>query len=165
MPGATARCRRYWMFTIIKFVTCIALLTAAISSSASDLAILRNGFSIRHERRDVLGAVTRLYTAADASSYVDVSTDQIDHFEKDFSVTPLVTKRENPKNLDEIINTISDRHHLDPDLINSVIHAESAFNPRAVSPKGAQGLMQLMPGRSEERRVGKECRCGWAGGQ
>src|SRR5213596_3846246 len=121
------------MFTIIKFVTGVALLTAAISSSASDLAILRNGFSIRHERRNVLGAVTRLYTAADASSYVDVSTDQIDHFEKDFSVPPPAIKRENPKNLDEIINTISDRHHLDPDLINSVI-AESGFNPLAVSP-------------------------------
>src|SRR5438067_7849478 len=141
------------MFTIIKFVTGVALLTAAISSSASDLAILRNGFSIRHERRDVLGAVTRLYTAADASSYVDVSTDQIDHFEKDFSVPPPATKRENPKNLNEIINSISDRHHLDPDLINSVIHAESAFNARAVSPKGAQGLMQLMPGTASQLGV------------
>ncbi|PYX17870.1 MAG: hypothetical protein DMG87_15340 [Acidobacteria bacterium] len=61
--------------------------------------------------------------------------------------------REIPKNLDEIINTISDRHHLDPDLINSVIHAESAFNPRAVSPKGAQGLMQLMPGTASQLGV------------
>ncbi len=116
------------MFTIIKFVTCVALLTAAISSSASDVAILRNGFSIRHERRDVLGAVTRLYTAADASSYVDVSTDQIDHFEKDFSVPPPATKRENPKNLNEIINTISDRHHLDPDLINSQLLEQYNFD-------------------------------------
>src|SRR5947208_8576481 len=105
------------MFTMIKFVTCVALLTAAISSSASDLAILRNGFSIRHERRDVLEAVTRLYTAADASSYVDVSTDQIDHFEIDFSVPPPATTREILQNLDEIINTSSDRHPLDPDLI------------------------------------------------
>jgi soluble lytic murein transglycosylase-like protein len=47
--------------------------------------------------------------------------------------------------MDEVINAVSSRHHLDPDLINSVIHAESGFNPRAVSPKGAQGLMQLMP--------------------
>ena len=141
------------MFAIMKFVTCVALLTAAISSFASDLAILRNGFSIHHERREVFGAITRLYTAADGSSYVDISTDQIDHFEKDFSLPPPAPKHENPKSVDEIINTISDRHHLDPDLINSVIHAESGFNPRAVSPKGAQGLMQLMPGTASQLGV------------
>src|SRR5919108_3876992 len=140
------------MFTLAKFVSGVAFLLAAVSSSASDLAILRNGFSIHHERREVLGAVTRLYVVADNSSYVDVSTDQIDHFEKDFSLPP-ATKPESHKSLDEIINTISDRHHLDPDLINSVIHAESAFNPRAVSPKGAQGLMQLMPGTASQLGV------------
>src|SRR5205823_9173669 len=141
------------MFTVAKIVSGVAFLLAAVSLSASDVAILRNGFSIHHEWREVLGAVTRLYVVADGSSYVDVSTDQIDHFEKDFSLPPSATKHESPKNLDEIINTISDRHHLDPDLINSVIHAESAFNPRAVSPKGAQGLMQLMPGTASQLGV------------
>ena len=45
-----------------------------------------------------------------------------------------------------MVASAGERHHLDPDLIRSVIHAESGFNVRAVSPKGAQGLMQLMPG-------------------
>ena len=58
-----------------------------------------------------------------------------------------------PQDLNQVINTISDRHHIDPDFISSVIHAESGFNPRAVSPKGAQGLMQLMPGTASKLGV------------
>jgi soluble lytic murein transglycosylase-like protein len=44
------------------------------------------------------------------------------------------------------------QHQLDPLLVHSVIQAESGYNPFAVSPKGAQGLMQLMP--STARRFG-----------
>jgi soluble lytic murein transglycosylase-like protein len=47
---------------------------------------------------------------------------------------------------DEAILRAAEEHSLDPALIKAVIHAESAFNPQAVSPKGALGLMQLMPG-------------------
>jgi hypothetical protein len=126
----------------------LALVIAFIATPllASDLAILHNGFSIRHEHREVVGSVTRLYPTSDNTGFVEVPTDQIDHFERDLTPSPPAAKASAPpQKLDDVVNDISDRHHLDPDLINSVIHAESAFNPHAVSRKGAQGLMQLMP--------------------
>jgi soluble lytic murein transglycosylase-like protein len=43
------------------------------------------------------------------------------------------------------IREIASRHGVDPTLVESVIRAESAFNPTAVSRTGARGLMQLMP--------------------
>jgi soluble lytic murein transglycosylase-like protein len=135
------------MQTRCKLVFGLAMMMACIPALGSDIAILHNGFTIPHDRREALGPITRLYTAADGSSYVDIATDQIDHFERD--ATPLIAVPEPaPKatqNLDEIIQSISGRHRIDPDLINSVIHAESGFNQHAISRKGAQGLMQLMP--------------------
>ena len=50
-----------------------------------------------------------------------------------------------PADIDQAVREASSRHQLDPDFVNSVIKAESNFHPRAVSHKGAQGLMQLMP--------------------
>lgn len=123
-------------------VVTLGLLLTSLASVASDLAVLHNGFSIRHERREVIGSVTRLYLGADKDGYVDVPTAEIDHFEPDLSLPPAA---QNPQGLPEVVSTASDRYHLDPDLVNSVIRAESGFNTKAVSPKGAQGLMQLMP--------------------
>jgi hypothetical protein len=148
------------------------LATAALPCFASEVAVLRNGFSIRHERRQVLGNTTRLYVSTDGSSFVDIPTSEIEHFEaapeipaaavesksppfaknaKDGAPASLVSAKaplfaRTPVDLNEVVNQASGRYRLDPDLVNSVIKAESGFNIRAVSPKGAQGLMQLMPG-------------------
>ena len=45
----------------------------------------------------------------------------------------------------ELIERAAETHRVDPVLLTAMARAESAFDPRAISPKGAQGLMQLMP--------------------
>ncbi len=115
---------------------------------AADLANLRNGFSIRHERHEVVGDVTRLYTGNGPSAgYIDVPTEQIDSFEPaPAELAPAAMQLQSKPDLNALVNAASARTQVDADFIASVIRAESGNNPRAVSPKGAQGLMQLMPG-------------------
>ena len=50
-----------------------------------------------------------------------------------------------PTDLAEMVEAAARRHGLDPELVRAVVAVESGFRPDAVSPKGAQGLMQLMP--------------------
>src|SRR4029453_17994709 len=58
-----------------------------------------------------------------------------------------------PTPFDEMIRVIADRYDVEYSLVKAVIKAESGFNHLAVSPKGAQGLMQLMPETAAEVRV------------
>ncbi|MEZ5353473.1 MAG: lytic transglycosylase domain-containing protein [Bryobacteraceae bacterium] len=57
-----------------------------------------------------------------------------------------------PGNIAEIVEQAASTHGVDPLLVHAVIHVESAYNRFAVSPKGAQGLMQLIP--ETARRMG-----------
>lgn len=54
-----------------------------------------------------------------------------------------------PASISELVEKTSKAHDVDPLLVDSVIQVESNYDPNAVSPKGAQGLMQLMPPTAE----------------
>src|ERR1700747_2341122 len=173
--------------TKLGFVLTLGLLIS--QASATDIAILRNGFTIRHESRAPLGETTRRFLTPDGSSFVDVRTAEIDRIEPDLTLAPppeqnsaeavsilsgsspapasasstpapaaVPAQTSAPANsgrvdVAEVVGAASDRYRLDPDLLNSVIKAESGFKVHAVSPKGAQGLMQLMPGTASQLGV------------
>jgi hypothetical protein len=140
--------RLFWLQFGYKIGIGVALLLfVSLSASAAQMAILRNGFAIRHERREVRGNVTRLFLTAAPDNYVDVPTPELAGFEEDDTpVLPLPVSVPTPViSLDEVVRAACARNNVDPDLVNSLIAAESGFNPNAVSRKGAQGLMQLMP--------------------
>jgi len=153
----------------------VTLLVAALPCFAGEVAVLRNGFSIKHERREIVGDLTRLYVNADGSSFIDVPTAEIEHYEqapiepaevpapaidsKTRTLKPVASSQapgfpaRPVTDLSQVVSEASGRYRLDPDLVNSVIKAESDFKVRAVSPKGAQGLMQLMPGTAAQLGV------------
>ncbi len=58
-----------------------------------------------------------------------------------------------PRQLGPLIRQAARRHGVSPDLIRAVVAVESGFDPRAVSPRGARGLMQLMPATAAELNV------------
>jgi soluble lytic murein transglycosylase-like protein len=59
----------------------------------------------------------------------------------------------NPAEFEPIINACALEFGVDKALVKAVIHAESGYNPNAVSSKGAQGLMQLMPKTAQGLKV------------
>ena len=61
--------------------------------------------------------------------------------------------KKNKEQLHAIIEQVASRYNVDPALIKAIVMAESGYNPKAVSKKGAMGLMQLMPSTAQELGV------------
>jgi hypothetical protein len=118
----------------------LMLLLCAACAHGAELARLTNGFNLRCERHEELGNLTRLYLDAQSAGYIEVPTERVSGYEPapEASPSPATT-------LPEHIAKAGLETGIDPDFIHSVIRAESGYNAKAISPKGAQGLMQLMP--------------------
>jgi hypothetical protein len=97
-------------------------------------------------------SAAQIFIARDANGTTVLSSRRVDRPTQVFNVPGAPAYRtttealpRNAERFEEMVRQHSERHALRPELVRAVIQVESGFNPNATSPKGAMGLMQLMP--------------------
>jgi len=128
----------------------ISIVLVAGTAAAGEYALLSNGSRLHADRHEADAGKFRLYMGG---GFVELDAAQVLGFEAEESVPlppatpagPATVKPPAPPTIQELADAAADRYGLPRKLVRSVIAAESAFQPKAVSPKGAIGLMQLMP--------------------
>lgn len=111
----------------------------------------------------VIGVTVFVTSAAQADIYLYVDREGVLHFTN----TPTSSKYKvympektayrktlySIRSYDDVISEAAERNGISSSLLKAVIHVESYFNPRAVSKKGALGLMQIMPENLEALNI------------
>jgi len=131
--------------------TILFALALAVSSGAAqaDYFVLRSGARLNVNAYQLIGERYRLQMNGGsaeiaASEVVAIEPEEI------FVSAPRVPLAQAPYG--QLIQTSAEKYGVDADLVFSVIAAESNFDPRAISRRGARGLMQLLP--SNATRLG-----------
>jgi soluble lytic murein transglycosylase-like protein len=127
------------------------------SADAFQRVTLRNGFAYDCARYEPIDdSHVRLFFTNQASDFIDLSRQSIATIETlpdpPEPPTPAVAAV-STGNVPDLITAAGAQHHIDADLLASVIRAESGFHANAVSRTGARGLMQLMPGTAHQLGV------------
>jgi len=126
----------------------IIWMIAATTGWAGEFAVFASGSRLHVDGHQLTGAQVRLYSG---TGYTEIAGSAIVGFEPD-EVPPPAPVSEPQKAVPiapiapiELADAAADKYGLPRQLVRSVMAAESGMNPRALSPKGAVGLMQLMP--------------------
>jgi hypothetical protein len=137
-------------------------ITAAAPARA-ELVFFQSGraMSVRAVRSEGDELVLQLRSGGDIhcdkSLIVKVQPDEVEYPEEVLTALPLsrpiLEPAAIPNEYRDLIRTASARHGVDARVVNAVIQVESAYHSRAVSPKGARGLMQLMPATGRQYGV------------
>jgi soluble lytic murein transglycosylase-like protein len=131
----------------------LTALAVALPVFGGEYAVLSNGFRIHAERHEVVGSSILLYTK---DGVTELPASAVELFEIEEYTPPPVAAPPAPavpepvKDAATLVREAALRTGLPPALVESVARVESNFRPDAVSPKGALGVMQLMPATARE---------------
>jgi soluble lytic murein transglycosylase-like protein len=121
-------------------------LLLAFPAFAGEYAVLASGFRLHVERHQEQGAIVKLYSKAGVT---ELPAAQVARFEpEEYTPQPApappasATRRPTPQ---ELVTEAAGRYGLPAIFVHSIAAVESGYRTDAVSPKGAIGIMQLMP--------------------
>ncbi len=109
--------------------------------------MLANGFRLHADRHETDGSIVRLYANGGVT---ELPVQQVTRFEADEEAPTAAVEVLHVPTTEELIAAAAQRNGLPAEFVKSVVAAESAFRADAVSPKGAIGLMQLMPSTARD---------------
>ncbi|MGH9559167.1 MAG: lytic transglycosylase domain-containing protein [Bryobacteraceae bacterium] len=127
------------------FLFCLIL--AAVPAMAGEYAVLSSGLRVHIDRHETASGAIRLYLK---DGFTEVPATSVTRFEADDYVVPPAPPRVSvapspAPDAKALIDDAAVRYALPPAFVESVARVESALQANAVSPKGALGVMQLMP--------------------
>jgi soluble lytic murein transglycosylase-like protein len=136
------------------FLQSIGLFLMAGAATAGEYAVLGNGFRLHADHHETEGSIVRLYADGGVTQ---MNADKIDHFEVEEVVAAAHTEAASappapahveapaPQTPEELAKAAAQKFSLPESFVRSVMKVESGLRQEAMSPKGAIGLMQLMP--------------------
>jgi hypothetical protein len=137
--------------------TFLALASVAfVPAARADYAVLATGARLHVTSYQQDGSIVHLHIEGGS---IDLPTSDVVRFEPEEVFTPIAAAPRSAAQLDssvpysQLISKAAAKYSLDAQLLARVVQAESDFNPRAISIKNAQGLMQLMPQTSSQLAV------------
>ncbi len=144
--------------------TLVGLTGYVAAAHAAERVTLRSGSELVCDHQKNLNGQVRLYLTPSEENYLDVATGDIVAIEsvrqevvpQEAASVPAVPAQPMAAQLVDVpalLHQAGAEHHLDPDLLASVIYAESNGQTHAISRTGARGLMQLMPATAKDLGV------------
>lgn len=138
----------------MKRLVLVAVLLSGAPAAHAEIALLANGQTFKVEARRVEGDL--VWLTLRGGGEIALPPGHVRGYVPDEVIEEVAKAAIAPGgtgSLRQLASDVARRHGLDPELVMAVAGVESAFQAKAVSRKGAQGLMQLMPGTARDLGV------------